>query len=103
MHAAIQSARLGTAQAPITTSASSQQSAAFGAQTYQIRVCVVSNPCWIKIGDNPTATVAQLCRASGHSADRVAAAVTVLAVDGVVRAGPAALDGRPRGRVRLGD
>ena len=50
------SARLGAAQAPITTSASSQQSAAFGAQTYQIRVCVIANPCWIKIGDNPTAT-----------------------------------------------
>jgi A/G-specific adenine glycosylase len=53
--------------------------------------------------DNPLATVTQLCRASGQSAERVAAAVTALAVDGVVRAGPAALKGRPRGRVRLAD
>jgi hypothetical protein len=32
---------------------------------------------------------------------RVAQAVRALALDGLVRAGPAALDGRPRGRVSL--
>jgi len=53
--------------------------------------------------DNSLATVAQLCRASAQPADRVAAAVSALVIDGVVRAGPAALAGRPRGRVRLAD
>ncbi len=42
-------------------------------------------------------------RRCGHPRERVAAAVTALAADGVVVAGPAALDGRPGGRVRLAD
>lgn len=31
-------------------------SAAFGANTHEIRVCCTSNA-WVKVGDNPTATV----------------------------------------------
>ncbi len=39
----------------ITTSGTSQQSAAFGANTHEIRVVVIGNACHINIGDNPTA------------------------------------------------
>jgi hypothetical protein len=40
----------------ITTSGTSQQSAAFGANTSEIRVvCFGTNGCYINIGDNPTA------------------------------------------------
>jgi A/G-specific adenine glycosylase len=44
-------------------------------------------------------SVERLVAATGFPADRVAAAVRGLAADGVVVAGPAALAGRPRGRV----
>jgi len=47
------------------------------------------------------ATIASLSRETGVSADRVTAAVAALADDGLVEAGPAALAGRPGGRVRL--
>jgi A/G-specific adenine glycosylase len=46
-------------------------------------------------------TLAGLTSDTGHSPDRVAGAVRALAAEGVVSAGPVALAGRPRGRVRL--
>lgn len=49
------SGRLGT-NTNITMSASSQATAAFGAQTYQVRVACGAQPAYIKIGDGtPTA------------------------------------------------
>ncbi|TMK84377.1 MAG: A/G-specific adenine glycosylase [Actinobacteria bacterium] len=48
-------------------------------------------------------TIGRLCRATGESPDRVAAAVRALAADGLVRAGRAALAGRPKGQARLAD
>ena len=47
------------------------------------------------------ATLSGLASATGHPPDRVEVAVRTLAADGLVRAGPAALAGRPRGRARL--
>ncbi len=47
-------------------------------------------------------TVGAIAAGTNESTERVAAAVRALASDGVVRAGPAALAGNPRGRVRLG-
>ena len=49
----------------------------------------------------PAASLASLSRSAGVPFGRVAQAVRALALDGLVRAGPAALDGRPRGRVSL--
>jgi A/G-specific adenine glycosylase len=49
----------------------------------------------------PAATLASLSRTTGAPLDRVAEAVLALAGDGLVRAGPAALSGRPAGRVGL--
>ncbi|MFL5797418.1 MAG: A/G-specific adenine glycosylase [Actinomycetota bacterium] len=50
-----------------------------------------------------TATLGGLVSATGRPEDRVAAAVRGLHADGVVAAGPAALAGSARGRVRLPD
>ena len=41
-------------------SASSQATAAFGAQTYQIRVATSSQPAFLQIGNSPTATSSSL-------------------------------------------
>jgi A/G-specific adenine glycosylase len=49
-----------------------------------------------------SATLGSLAARVGRSPDSVVAAVRRLAAEGLVRAGPAALDGRPSGRVRLG-
>ncbi|MFN2589638.1 MAG: A/G-specific adenine glycosylase [Actinomycetota bacterium] len=46
-------------------------------------------------------TIGGLCAATGQPLPRVTAAVVALADEGLVRAGAAALAGRPRGRVRL--
>jgi len=46
------------------------------------------------------ATLARLATETGEPLDRVAAAVAALARDGLLEAGPAALAGRPSGRVR---
>ena len=53
--------------------------------------------------DRPWASVGALARDSGEAVDRVAGAVRALARDGLVEASSAALEGRPRGRVRLAD
>ena len=44
----------------VTIGAASAQSAAFGAHTHEIRVvaAAATEGCWIKIGDNPTASAA---------------------------------------------
>ena len=52
--------------------------------------------------DAPSLTVAELAGRWGEPPSRVAGAVGALAAEGLVRAGPAALAGRPGGRVRLG-
>jgi A/G-specific adenine glycosylase len=49
------------------------------------------------------ATLAGLAREAGVPWSRVAPAVRALAAEGIVRAGPAARAGRPRGRVALAD
>jgi A/G-specific adenine glycosylase len=49
------------------------------------------------------ATVERLATATGFPPERIAAAIRGMAADGVVAAGPAALAGRPRGRVALPD
>jgi len=50
------SSRLGT-NTTFTLSGSSQATAAFGAQTYQVRVATAGQPAFIRIGDGtPTAT-----------------------------------------------
>jgi hypothetical protein len=46
--------RLGTVQV-FTLSGSSQQSAAFGAQTRAIRIATGAQPAWFAIGTSPTA------------------------------------------------
>jgi A/G-specific adenine glycosylase len=52
--------------------------------------------------DAPELTLAELSRRCGLPPERVASAVAALAAEGLLRAGPGALAGRPRGRVRLG-
>jgi len=52
-------------------------------------------------GDADATTLGALAAATGFDGRRVADAVRGLAADGVVAAGPAALEGRPRGRVSL--
>ena len=49
------------------------------------------------------ATMAGLISETDHPIERVRIAVAALAADGLVAAGPAALAGRPSGRVRLPD
>ncbi|MGH2571921.1 MAG: A/G-specific adenine glycosylase [Actinomycetota bacterium] len=51
----------------------------------------------------PSATIGALALAAGEPPERVSGAVRALAAEGLVTAGPAALAGRPAGRVRLGD
>ena len=63
----------------------------------QVRGAVVA-----ALRDRERITLRGLVEATGHDADRVVAAVAALAEEGMVAAGPAALAGRPAGRVRLG-
>jgi DNA-binding transcriptional MocR family regulator len=51
--------------------------------------------------DWESASLATLSRETGVSLERVGQAVSALAADGLVVAGPAARAGRPSGRVRL--
>jgi A/G-specific adenine glycosylase len=62
----------------------------------QVRGGVVAD-----LRERPVATLGGLAHRLGQRVDRVAAAVRVLASEGLVRAGPAALAGRPSGRARL--
>ncbi len=68
----------------------------FEGSTRQVRGAVVRS-----LRDERSATLGRLARLTGFDAGRVAIAVSALAADGVVDAGPAARAGRPRGRVRL--
>ena len=57
----LQTAARAGVNTTFTTSASSQATAAFGAQTYLIRVATATNPIFLKIGDGtPTATSSDL-------------------------------------------
>jgi A/G-specific adenine glycosylase len=69
---------------------------AFEGSSRQLRGVIVR-----VLRDRGSATVGALSVAAGRSAEEVARAVVRLAADGVVRAGPAAVAGSPRGRVRL--
>jgi DNA-binding transcriptional ArsR family regulator len=51
--------------------------------------------------DRSSASVGDLARETGETRERVAEAIRSLAGDGVVDAWPAALAGRPRGRIEL--
>lgn len=58
-----------TDQTAITTSGTSQQSAAFGSTTGAVRVTVSGGDVRIKFGVNPTSTAASLLLADGNSFD----------------------------------
>ena len=68
----------------------------FEGSTRQVRGAVVRS-----LRDERSATLERLARLTGFDLRRVAIAVSGLAADGVLEAGPAARAGRPRGRVRL--
>jgi A/G-specific adenine glycosylase len=54
-----------------------------------------------QLRDRNESSLRALSEAAGEAIERVAGAVAALAAEGLVEAGPAALQGRPRGRVRL--
>ena len=56
-----------------------------------------------RLRSSPSVTLAAIAAQTGRPLDDVAAAVRALDRDGLVRAGPAALAGRPSGRLRLAD
>ncbi len=68
----------------------------FEGSSRQVRGAVVS-----RLRRREDATLAGLAGETGFPLERVASAVTALASDGLIEAGPAALAGRPRGRARL--
>lgn len=70
----------------------------FSGSLRQVRGAVIR-----ALQDRPSASMAALAKASDESIDRVAEAVGALERDGLVEASPAALNGQPRGRVRLAD
>jgi A/G-specific adenine glycosylase len=70
----------------------------FDGSTRQLRGAIVRI-----LGRRESATVAQIARETSQPLDRLVRAVAGLADEGLVAAGPAALAGRPRGRVRLPD
>jgi A/G-specific adenine glycosylase len=90
------------AQGPVTRAAAAGRTArrqpAFEGSTRQLRGRIVDS-----LREAPSGvTVGALAQRWAEPVERVAAAVGALATDGLVRAGPAALAGRPGGRVRLG-
>ena len=68
----------------------------FEGSSRQVRGAVVS-----RLRRRAEATLAGLAGETGFPVGRVASAVAALAWDGLIEAGPAALAGRPGGRVRL--
>jgi A/G-specific adenine glycosylase len=74
----------------------SRRQSTFEGSFRQVRGAVVET-----LRDRGSATLAGLVEATGHPAGRVRRAVEALAAEGMVRAGPAAMAGRPSGRVRL--
>jgi A/G-specific adenine glycosylase len=71
---------------------------AFAGSSRQVRGRVVG-----ALRARPSASLAGLAREAGVSLSRVAEVVRALTADGIVRAGPAARAGSPRGRVALAD
>jgi A/G-specific adenine glycosylase len=76
--------------------ASSRKQPPFPGSFRQVRGAVVR-----ALRASPSATLAALARDLGEPVPRVAEAVAALSAEGVIRAGSAALAGRPGGRVRL--
>ena len=68
----------------------------FEGSSRQVRGAMVSH-----LRRRADVTLVGLAAETGFPLERVASAVAALASDGLVEAGPAALAGRPRGRVRL--
>lgn len=60
--------RLGTVQ-NFTMSGTSQQSSAFGAQTYAVRLATNDQPAYFEVGENPTATNADCLMPAGWIED----------------------------------
>ena len=83
----------GDAPSPASTNG---KGSPFHGSFRQVRGAVVRS-----LRSRPNATLAHLVRELHEPPARVAAAVRALAADGVVHAGPAALAGSERGRVRL--
>ena len=78
------------------SSGAQRRQPAFEGSFRQLRGAVVR----VLLGQ-PVATVESLRRHTGRSRREILRAVRALSAEGLVRAGPAALAGRPRGRVRL--
>jgi A/G-specific adenine glycosylase len=75
---------------------SRRRQGAFEGSSRQVRGAVVR-----LLRSHRVASLGRLARDSGLPLDLVTVAVGALAAEGIVEAGPAALDGRARGRVRL--
>lgn len=78
-------------------SAAGRRQPSFDGSFRQIRGRVVA-----ALRERPSATLAGIARDNGEPLERVHRAALALAREGLISAGPAALAGRPRGRVRLG-
>ncbi len=68
----------------------------FEGSTRQVRGAIVR-----ELRAHPSRSLSSLARDTGFSFERVRDAAAALIADGVLDAGPAALEGRPSGRVRL--
>ena len=73
-----------------------RRQSAFHGSVRQVRGAVVAT-----LRETSPSTLGAIALATGWPRDRVTDAVAALHGDGVVEASPAALDGRPRGRVRF--
>lgn len=76
---------------------SARRQSPFEGSSRQVRGAVVR-----ALRRRPTLSLAGLARETGFVADRINEAVQGLVREGIVQTGPAALAGRPAGRVRLG-
>jgi A/G-specific adenine glycosylase len=74
------------------------RSSRFEGSTRQVRGAVVRS-----LRGSPGATLGAISARTGFSLTRVVEVVAALSSDGLIHAGPAALEGRPAGRVRLPD
>jgi A/G-specific adenine glycosylase len=73
-----------------------QRQPAFEGSSRQLRGAIIR-----ALRDRTSVTLGELAATSGRSIGELAAAVARLAAEGLVRPGPGALAGSPRGRVRL--
>jgi A/G-specific adenine glycosylase len=81
---------------PSHTRPATRSQARFEGSMRQVRGAVVR-----VLRHEPRSTIGAIARRTGHPAEHVAEAVAALHKEGLVEAGPAALRGDPRGRVRL--